>query len=255
MVDQFDHRAKGYRSGRGRAAVWEDLPFGHAAKSIQPQWRVALGDVPDKVLPRMNRYRAGFCDVASPTNERSLCAALLPSNVVSGDKVPTIVFEDGSDWTLLLWLAVANSYAMDFVARKKISLKMSYTVLDSLPFPRLNRDSAVAQCLVPLALRLSCCGPEMTEFWNAMAADGWCEAVPADGLPPGIEDEDERLRIRAEIDAIVARDVFGLTASEMEYVLATFPIVREREERAYGEFRTRRLIFEAFERTGGPRHG
>jgi hypothetical protein len=29
MVGQYDYRAKGYRSGRKRAAVWEDLPFGN----------------------------------------------------------------------------------------------------------------------------------------------------------------------------------------------------------------------------------
>ena len=40
MVDQFDHRAKAYRSGRGRSAVWEPLPFGDPRKAIVPQWRL-----------------------------------------------------------------------------------------------------------------------------------------------------------------------------------------------------------------------
>ena len=35
------------------------------------------------------------------------------------------------------WLAVANSFCIDFLARKKVALSMSMTVLDSLPFPRL----------------------------------------------------------------------------------------------------------------------
>ena len=41
MVDQFDHRAKAYVSGRGRTAVWRDLPFGDAEKGVHPQWHVA----------------------------------------------------------------------------------------------------------------------------------------------------------------------------------------------------------------------
>ena len=35
---------------------------------------------------------------------------------------------------LLFWLAVANSFVMDFIVRKKVSLTMTYTIMDSLPF-------------------------------------------------------------------------------------------------------------------------
>src|ERR1700733_2460307 len=66
MVDIFDHRAKAYVSGRGRAAVWRDLPFGSAEKAIVPQWRISEADVPDKNKGRWLKYRGGFCDVASP---------------------------------------------------------------------------------------------------------------------------------------------------------------------------------------------
>ena len=249
MVDQFDHRAKGYRSGRGRAADWVDLPFGDPNKSVQPQWYVSRANVPDKCLDRIQRYRIGFCDVASPTNERTLIGALIPPNAICGDKVPTITFKDDNlGWPLMLWLAVANSYAMDFVARKKVSLKMSYTVVDSLPFPRLDRDDSRTRYLVSRVLRLSCTGPEMVGFWNKLAADGW---VPATATPteiPGELNEEARLQLRAEIDTIVARDLFHLTRPELEYILATFPTQQRYQQEKYGEFRSRRLILECFDR-------
>jgi hypothetical protein len=244
MVDQFDHRAKGYRSGRGRSAVWEELPFGGSGKSIQPQWRISLSEVPEKVHDRLNRYRIGFCDVTSPTNERSLIAALLPPSVVSGHKVPTFVFDGGWDWAYMLWLAVANSCVIDFIARKKVALSMSYTVLDTIPFPRLAPDHPLARRLVPLALRLTCCGTEMLAYWNARAAEGWCDPVTEGVLPPGVEDEEQRLVLKAEIDDIVARDVYGLNVAEMEYILDSFSTWRKREEDRFGEFRSRRLILE-----------
>jgi hypothetical protein len=248
MVDPFDYRAKGYRTGRGRAAVWEDLPFGDANKTIQPQWHVAAESVPDKCLTRIRKYRIGFCDVASPTNERTLVAALIPPDVICGHKVPTIVFKNaGSEWKLLLWIAVANSYAMDFLARKKVSLSMSYTVVDSLPFPGLGKDDPRARALVIRAARLSCCGPEMIGFWNELATDGW---VPEAGSPcevAGELSEEKRLQLRAEIDAIVARDLFNLTRAELEYMLATFPTQQRYQEKQYGEFRSRRLILESYE--------
>ena len=33
-----------------RAAVWEDLPFGKPCKTIQPQWYIPTGAVPDKAI-------------------------------------------------------------------------------------------------------------------------------------------------------------------------------------------------------------
>ena len=252
MVGQFDHRAKGYRSGRGRSAVWQDLTFGSSEKSIQPQWRVSPEDVPGKARGRTARFRTGFCDVASPTNERSLVAALIPAGVLAGEKVPTILFEDGWDWANMLWLAVANSFAMDFLARKKVALKMSYTLVDSLPFPRVDRDHPLARRLVPLALALSCCGPEMDDYWDARMPEGWvASAGTTGGTPVGVVDEDLRLELRAQIDAIVARDAFGLSADEMDFILDTFPIVRQREQAKYGEYRSKRLILEEYERTSG----
>ncbi|MCP4607532.1 MAG: N-6 DNA methylase [Planctomycetes bacterium] len=248
MVDQFDYRAKGYRSGRGRAAHWEGLPFSNPDKSIQPQWYIPWDRVPDKCRDRISKYHVGFCDVASPTNERTLIAALLPPSIICGDKVPTITFEgDESGWQLVLWVAVANSYAMDFIARKKVSLKMSYTIVDSLPFPRLNREDHLAHGLVSRCLRLSCTGPELIPFWNRLAAEGWVSATSSAIDIPGELDDNVRLQLRAEIDAIVARDLFALTRPELEYILTTFPTQQRYQEQKYGEFRSRRLIIEAFD--------
>jgi hypothetical protein len=102
--------------------------------------------------------------------------------------------------------------------------------------------------LVPLALKLTCCGPEMIDYWNARAAEGWVEAVSSGTGSPGTENEMERLGLRAEIDATVARDVFRLTATEMEFVLKDFSTVASRQIRRHREFHTKRLILEAMAR-------
>ncbi len=252
MVDQFDYRAKGYRSGRGRSAVWEDLSFANPRKSVQPQWYVPIDRIPDKCSSRTRTYRIGFCDVTGPTNERTLIAALLPPHTICGHIVPTILFEEQrSQWRLLYWLAVANSYVVDYIARKKVSLHMSYTVVESLPFPVVDRNDPRARCLVTLSARLSCAGPEMIDFWNELASDGWVPAASSGSLVAGELDEARRLQLRAEIDAIVARDLFNLTRSELEYVLDVFPTQRRYQETQFGEFRSRRLILEAFDTPQG----
>lgn len=246
MVWQFDHRAKAYQSGRSRAAEWVDLKWGDPAKLIRPQWFIPRDRLPAKTLDRVASYRVGFCDVASPTNERALVAALLPGNAVCGDKVPTILFDPPDPAELLLWLACANSFASDFLARRKVSLKMSYTLLDSLPFPRGVERTPVISRIVALAAQLSCTGLEMDDYWRSLCADGWLPGEQPD-KPRGLATEEARLVARAELDVLVARDLYGITRDEMEFILGTFPTVRKYEEKAFGEFRTKRLILERYE--------
>jgi hypothetical protein len=150
------------------------------------------------------------------------------------------------------WLAIANSFCVDYLIRKKVALSLSYTVLDSMPFPRLLIDHPIAARLGRLALLLTCTAPEMTSYWNNMSAYGWCERVPNNATPPGIIDQDARAIARAEIDAIVAHDVFGISVDELVSILDTFPVLRRREERTYGEYRTKRLVLQAYNQLTGP---
>ena len=247
MVSQFDHRAKAYSSGRGRAAEWVDLPFGSTEKQMRPQWYVPRNRVPTKLAKRIVSYRSCFCKVVSPTNERTLIATLIPPDVLCGDSVPTILFEpEGYDWFHPFWIAVANTYAMDFIARTKVALNLTMTVMDSLPFPRPKRDDPRVRSLVERSLRLLCTGPEMVPFWTKLAAEGWVSETLTPTEVPGELEEHARLQLRAEIDAIVARDLFELTQPELEYVLARFPTEKRYQEEKYGEFISRRLILEEF---------
>jgi hypothetical protein len=68
--------------------------------------------------------------------------------------------------------------------------------------------------------------------------------------------------LRAELDAWYAR-AYGLTRDELRYVLdpadlmgpdwpsETFRVLKNNEERQYGEYRTRRLVLEAWDRQFG----
>lgn len=255
MIDTYDYRAKGYVSGRGRSAVWDELAFGTPLKRIQPQWRIHADNVPDKLGGRIDRYRIGFCDVASPTNSRGLIAALLPGRTVGGHKVPTIEFNSFCIEDLLLWLGVANSFVMDFLVRKKVSLTLSYTIMDSLPFPRDFERAPAAAEITRHVCTLCAVGPEMADLRD-QAVDVGILASQGDL----IEDPDHRAKCAAEIDALVARKVYGLTKREMLYILdpanvlgeecgiETFKALRNREIRELGEFRTQRLILDAWDR-------
>jgi len=247
MVGQFDHRAKVYKSGRGRAVAWVETPFGHQDKQIRPQWYIPVDRLPDKTRSRVGRYRVGYCKVASPTNERTVIAALLPRNCLAGDIVPTFVYHSDYEWAYMLWLSVANSFSLDFLARQKVALHLTYTVVDSLPFPRLSEEDPRINKLVTLALHLTCNAPEMSAYWNMMAERGWVEPIAQGSTPPGFIDPEERLDARAQIDAIVALEVFGLSRDELDYIVETFPIVKEADIAMYGDYRTKLLILEHYD--------
>ena len=255
MIDTYDYRAKGYVSGRGRSAVWEDYPFGSPLKRIQPQWRIVEERIPEKLGNRIYRYRIGFGDVASPTNQRGLIATLLPANCIAGHSVPTIEFSSDDIAYGLLWLGVANSFAMDFLVRPKVSLHMTYTIMDSLPFPRDFASTPSAVAIARRVCSLCAVGDEMEAFRKQAAKAGILEAPDA-----VIEAPDQRAVVAAEIDVLVARDVFGQSKQEMLYILdpdnilgpdcgvETFKALRNAELREFKEFRTQRLIEEAWDR-------
>jgi len=179
MVDQYDYRAKAYVSGRGRAARWDDLPFGSPEKAIVPQWRVPRDKIPAKLGDRTNQYRVAWNDVASPEYGRSLKAALIPPAVIGGDTVPNLVFDDGFEWLYMPYLAAANSLCFDALTRRLVSLHLKYYIMDALPFPRWPAENELSRELGVRALRLSCTGPEMAASCSRPSASACRPRTPA----------------------------------------------------------------------------
>jgi hypothetical protein len=78
-------------------------------------------------------------------------------------------------------------------------------------------------------------------------------------IPPFRWSDERRALIRAELDARIAR-LYGLTRDELRYILdpadvygpdfpgETFRVLKEKETRQFGEYRTRRLVLEAWDR-------
>jgi hypothetical protein len=85
--------------------------------------------------------------------------------------------------------------------------------------------------------------------------DDSLEGIP---LPPFIWHETRRAQIRAELDAYYAK-LYGLTRDELRYILdpadiygtdfpsETFRVLKNNEMKKYGEYRTQRLVLEAWD--------
>ena len=91
MVHQYCFGIKQYVSGTGRRAVWRAVGPAESV-ALRPQFYFPVDRLPEAVRMRIARPRIGFCDISGQTNERTMLAALIPRDVVCGNKVPTVSF-------------------------------------------------------------------------------------------------------------------------------------------------------------------
>jgi len=64
---------------------------------------------------------------------------------------------------------------------------------------------------------------------------------------PDRRDTGDRAQLRAEIDAYVAH-LYGLSRDDFAYILDTFSVLRKKEEKAFGEFMSKRKCLEEYDR-------
>ena len=253
MISAYDHRAKGYGSGRGRSAEWQDYEFSNPEKQIRPQWYIPKADIPEKAKARVSEARISFCDVGSPTNARTLVATIIPQGTIAGHTAPTLTVAAEHVTTYITWIACLNTFTVDWLARQKATLHISFSLLDSLPIPRLSAESPLLRRLAPLVLGLICTSAEMVDLWDAIAKRSLVPPRKPKQIP-GLIERDERSQAIAEIEAIVAYHLYGLERDELAHILDTFPIVQKREEKEFGEYITKRRILATYdaERLAGP---
>lgn len=216
MVAQHRFGAKVYRSGSGRRAVWEVRDLG--ASTTEPQFHVPLAGLPTPVIDRIQRPRVGYCDITGQTNERSIIAARVPADVVCGNKVPTITFASDSDARMSwLFLAIANSLAFDWLARRLLTTSVNYFVLRSIPLPPIDPATPAARQMANLArdlARLDASGRPLTQ------AERW-----------------RRAEWRAEIDVAVAR-AWSLEVDDLALMFLDFPLLDRGQPALPGERRS-----------------
>jgi len=227
-VHQFDHAFKAYVHGHGRKAIWKELPWTN--KQVVTHFYVDQSIAAR--TPEYNIPRAGYCDITGQTNERTVLAALIPGGYVAGNKVPTLRIDGDKCDSLkasLLWLAIANSFVVDWLMRMRMSITINYFHWHEIPFPRLHPEDPRARELIAASARLS------MKDTNNMLGTLLQEWLPIGevSLSPSYELW-TRQYIRAEIDARVAA-LYNLTVYDYAYILATFPLLDRNQPSLLGD--------------------
>lgn len=188
-----------------------------------PRYWVAETEI-DKKVGDHGTHNAfiGWRRICRATDARTLILTQGP-RVGYGDSWFLALPSRGRSELQALW----SSFAVDFVSRQKLGgTNMNFFTFMQLPTPRPERFSVAD---LPFDRPIS----------------SWL-GVRVDRLNAWIVDERERARVRAELDA-AAFHLYGLDRQEVSYVMDTFPIVKRKDETAFGSFRTKELILAAYD--------
>ena len=146
------------------------------------------------------------------------------------------------------------SFVLDFCARNKVGgTHLTYSYLKQFPFlPPTAYVSTAIDFIHPRVLELT---------YTSHALQPWAQDLGYDGQP-FIFDPERRALLRAELDAFYAH-LYGLNRDELRYILdpsdlmgpdypsETFRVLKTNEIRQFGEYRTQRLVLEAWDRLFG----
>lgn len=189
-----------------------------------------------------------------------MISTILPL-VATNNKVPCILIE-GEIMRTSLFVAMLSSLCFDYSVRQKLGgTSMNFFYVKQFPVltPEQVSSSGYEQDIVERVARLC---------WFNHDLDGWMEELRQEcpeeyDLPeePVIWDEGQRAVWQSELDAIFAH-LYGLTTEDLRYILdpedvcgkgcinETFRVLKERELRELGEYRTKRLVMEAWNKLG-----
>lgn len=165
-----------------------------------------------------NSYRLAFRNISSPTNMRTIIAALIPPRVFHTNSLFQMVLKyndviaiDSTQKNIcykkIAYIAgILNSMTFDFLTRITAQLTIS-TIIKSIPIP----NSSDQDKIIKLVVKLSSGDKEFAEF------------VESFGIENIRLEPEQRVESAARLDALVAH-AYGLKREEYETVIKSFDL-------------------------------
>jgi hypothetical protein len=183
-------------------------------------------------------------------------------------------------------IGILNSFCIDYVIRFMVRLHLSQHIMERAPFIRCPINGYTFKSIIARTARLVSFEKSFGEFWRICFTNDWQspsfwypDQAPIDNYDPAHEQEirrrlreearaltpewgphcsahnrlsdrrdtGDRAQLRAEIDAYVAH-LYGLSRDDFAYILDTFPVLRIKEEKAFGEYVSKRKCLEEYDR-------
>lgn len=258
MIWQYNHRFGTYDGVNSRSSTHLPTPsleqLCNPNFTILPWYWVSRNEVEKRLGNWRRKWLLGFRDITNATNERTAIFSILPRAGV-GHKTPLVIFNEIDDIkSILYFIGNVNSLVFDYCARQKIGgTHFGYYIFKQLPILPLHFYSSMYKEFIPHKI--------LELIYTAWDLKPFAEDMGYDNAP--FEWDDTRREIiKAELDAHYAK-LYGFSRDELRYILdpqdvygpdfpgETFRVLKKKEIKRYGEYRTRRLVLEAWDRLFG----
>ena len=207
-----------------------------------------------------------FRAISKPTNERTFVCSPIPNACGVGNSA-TLLYAERGTMPVASLCAMLSSIVFDYTIRQKVGGKNISTFFVK-QFPVLTPDqipSVMQWQIVKRVAELCYFNHDMdgwaSELWEEMNEEQRAELPQLGAQQPWIYNPERRAILQAELDAIFAH-LYGLNTEDLRYILdpedvcgkgcinETFRVLKDNEIRQYGEYRTKRLVLEVWNKFG-----
>ncbi|KKN04558.1 hypothetical protein LCGC14_1096230 [marine sediment metagenome] len=248
LINQYDHHfgtfqdvsEKDLKNGKCRSLTEDELK--NIDLAITPRYWVNESDLKKKISlndAEIKDFLIVYRCIARAVDARTMISTIIPYTAC-GHSLQILIIRGKIDPKLLCaFMANLNSIVLDFVIRNKISgANISNFVIEQIPvFTPESYNTRVLGLIYKRVLKL---------LYNSNILKSFAKFMSYEKEPFEWKFEDREL-IQAELDAIFAL-LYNISKNELKYILNSFFVLEKKEMGKYNEFRTKRLILEAYNR-------
>lgn len=267
MVHQFDHRWATYDGGRARELTLAEKQDPNCV--VLPRYWVDAREVHPR-MPTSSHWLMGWRRTSRSTDDRTAICCIGPGSAV-GDSY-FLMYPNADPTKIAMLVASLDSFICDYTVRQALGgANASFFIMEQVAvLPPDAYGESDLNFIVPRVVELLYTAWDLQPFAHDCGWDG----------PPFRWDEERRFLLRAELDAAFfhlylpstpdgrwkpARGEAGAPVNEtadqlaaltkhfptprdaVDYVLETFPIVKRKDVRRYGGYRTKRVILDVYD--------
>lgn len=250
MVHHFDHRYGTYegqteaQANQGKLPELNDAAHADPKRLTLPNYWVDESEVEARLDGYTTRWLLGWRRICRSTDQRTFITSLMPIAGVGDSEF--LFLPQRSPKDVAAFYAGLCSLCFDYAARQKIGgTNASFHIIRQLPAlaPSVYavdapwaHGSTLRDWLLARVLELTYTAHDLEPFARDVGDDG----------PPFVWNAERRSLLRAELDAAFFH-LYGIARADADYILETFPVVKKNDEKAHGEYRTKRVILERYD--------
>ncbi|WP_020519494.1 Eco57I restriction-modification methylase domain-containing protein [Catelliglobosispora koreensis] len=257
MAHQFDHRFSTYAGATQEQLNVGTLPRMSDSEHIDPArvplpryWvpqeliEKTLTESSDRSMARWDRdWLLGWRKITNTGNERTFVSLVLP---LVGVADSAFVLLPKTLLHIAPLYACLSSFVVDFCTRQKASgSNLNYFVIRQLAvlppetydrFTPWENTISLDGWITQRVLELTYTSYDIAGYGHDLGYDG----------APFVWDTERRTFMRSELDAAYFH-LYGVERDDVDHILDTFKVLRERDEKTHGEYRTKRLILQVYD--------